>query len=353
MMEHLDRRTLEHYAKGQVLGADAHRVEVHLERCSLCREAIDGLKGSSQPLPDLKNPYAQKGSIWLKGSLVIAGCALLLFVTWLLNSTDDELLAVSRPEVSSTPTGHVEVETSLVGPEELPTVQEISRAVPIAMAEQIGHEAVQAKPPIKTEEVVVARDTVFVQRVEVLDIAADRLDDPPREVLERRRDSRQLVFLHDLKLVHPDELYGDDPPAISDLGVSARYADKAAQDAAEPETSPVQYLDHFDGAMAAFARNDHKAALTDLRIVLAQYPNDVNALFYAGLSCYNLGLFRKAQRYFERAAEHEVTTFDEEARWYYALCVERTEGREAARQHFGNVVMGKGFYAAQALERMK
>lgn len=351
-MEHLDRGTLEHYAKGQVLGADAHRVEVHLERCALCRDAVDGLKGAAVAMPDLKNPYAGRGSNWLKGPLVVAGCALLLLVPWLMNSMDDELLAVSRPDVPSTGTRLSEegADTSLAAVD-FPTAQEISLAVPIAPMEQIGHEPEEFRPIIKQEEVVVLRDSIPVHEVR-FDPPAPRADDSAH-VPVQPRDSRQLVFLHDLKLVHPDELYGEDPPTITDLGVSARYADKAEQDAAEPETSPVQYLDHFDGAMAAFARNDHKAALTDLRIALAQYPNDVNALFYAGLSCYNLGMFQKAQRYFERAADHAITTFDEEARWYYALCVERTDGPEAARPLFDNVVMGKGFYAAQALDRMK
>lgn len=351
-MEHLDRRTLEHYATGHVRGADAHRVEVHLERCSLCREAVDGLKGSPQPLPDLANPYADKGSAWLKGSLVVAGCAVLVLVPWLMNSTDDELLAVSRPDVPSagTPISEEGADPSLAAVD-FPTAQEISVAVPIAPMEQIGHEPEELRPIIKQEEVVVLRDSIPVHEVR-FDPPAPRPDDSMHVPIQPR-DSRQLVFLHDLKLVHPDELYGDELPAISDLGVSARYADKAQQDAAEPETSPIPYLDHFDGAMAAFARNDHKAALTDLRIVLSQYPNDVNALFYAGLSCYNLGMFSKAQRYFERTADHPISTFDEEARWYYALCVERTEGREAARRFFEQVVMGKGFYAAQALERMK
>ncbi|MBK6774753.1 MAG: hypothetical protein IPG74_02505 [Flavobacteriales bacterium] len=166
-------------------------------------------------------------------------------------------------------------------------------------------------------------------------------------------DSRQLVFLHNLKLVDPNELYGDHVPHINDLGVSARFASPEDQAAAEPETRPVQYLDQFDVALAAFSRNDHKRALTELRTVLAQYPDDINALFYAGLSCYNLGLYKKAERYFARASIHPVGTFDQEARWYQALSTERSEGAPAARPLFLAIAGGGGFYAAQAFGKVQ
>lgn len=350
-MEHLDRRTLEHYAKGHVVGADAHHVELHLERCPLCRDAVDGLRDVAAVVPDLKNPYTGDGSTWLKGPLVVAGCALLVFVPWLMNSTDDVLLAVSRPDVPDARTAAPEEGGAAVRALDLPTAHEIHVAVPIAPMEQIGHEPEEMRPVIKEEEVVVLRDSIPVREVRFTP-PAPRPDDSTH-VPTPPRDSRQLVFLHNLKLVHPDELYGDDPPSISELGVSARFADKAEQDAAEPETSPVQYMDHLDGAMAAFARNDHKAALTDLRIVLSQYPDDVNALFYAGLSCYNLGLFRKAQRYFERTADHAITTFDQEARWYLALSTERVDGRATAAPLYEAIAKGRGFYAQQALEQLR
>ncbi len=354
IMEHLSRTLLERYAHGHVLGAEAHAVELHLERCELCREAVEGSAASKAPLPELEKPMGSaRGANWLRPALVVGVVVLISVLPWLLPSHDDEaLLTTGNIEGATDVDGTAPLVDSAPNAIQLPTENEIIAAVQILPSQQIGHEPTLSKPPLKADEVVVQRDTIQLAELPV----RVQLPKPVDTVVVRSSsvvlDSRQLVFLHNLKLVHPNELYGDNPPPIKDLGVSARFASPEDQAAAEPETRPVQYLDHFDVALAAFARNDHKRALTELRTVLAQYPDDINALFYAGLSCYNLGLYKKAERYFARAAIHPVGTFDQEALWYQALSTERSQGTLAARPVFMTIAAGGGFYAEQALGRI-
>lgn len=353
-MQHLDRSLLERYAHGHVLGAEAHDAELHLERCALCREAVEGLATTKTSVPAWENPYARPTSKWMRPALVVVAVVAITIVPWLLPSHDDVvLLTTSTPEDEPAQPADAEAEGDPLNAIVLPTEQEISSAVQIIPAMQIGHEPTVGKPPLKTEEVVVQRDSVVIEELAPRKLQLPSADTIRPHVEHALRDSRRLVFLHNLKLVHPEEIYGNHPPPITDLGVSARFSSPEEQAAAEPETQPVQYLDHFDVAMAAFARSDHKRALTDLRIVLAQYPDDINALFYAGLSCYNLGLFSKAERYFSRAAVHPAGTFDQEALWYQALSVERSEGDLAAKPLFVSIASGGGFYAAQAFAKVK
>lgn len=354
-MEHLSRTLLERYAHGHVLGAEAHAVELHLERCELCREAVEGLAATRAPLPELRRPMENgRGASWLRPVVVVGVVALISVLPWLLPSHDDEAL-LTTGNIDGGKTGEAPETLADNTPNaiQLPTEKEITTAVQILPSQQIGHEPAMSKPPLKTDEVVVQRDTVTIEEVPVRVERPKPVDtmrvSTPTAVL----DSRELVFLHNLKLVHPNELYGHDAPPISGLGVSAQFASPEDQAAAEPETRPVQYLDQFDVALAAFSRNDHKRALTELRTVLAQYPDDINALFYAGLSCYNLGLYKKAERYFARAAIHPVGTFDQEALWYQALSTERSEGIPVARPLFVVIAGGGGFYAEQAFEKVQ
>ncbi|MEO8067766.1 MAG: hypothetical protein ABI599_08755 [Flavobacteriales bacterium] len=355
--QHLNRSALERYAHGRVLGAEAHQVELHLERCALCRDAVEGLANAKTTLPALENPHKGGSSKWMRPALIVGAVVAISVVPWLLPSHDDDVLLTTGNVEDAAQAAAVVAD---VGPGNAandnivpPTELEITAAMPIKAQMQIGHEPAIGKPPLKAEEVVVRLDTVIISEVEPRHSSPEQDDTTASHVRGNVYDSRKLVFLHNLKLVHPDELYGSEPPPISDLGVSARFNSPEEQAAAEPETRPVPYLEHFDAALAAFAGSDYKRTLSDLRVVLAQYPNDVNALFYAGLSCYNLGLFSKAESYFERAAVHPVRSFDEEALWYQALSVERTEGFEAARPLYATIAHSGGFYAQQARFRSK
>jgi hypothetical protein len=99
-------------------------------------------------------------------------------------------------------------------------------------------------------------------------------------------------------------------------------------------------------------RDDHRGCLEDLLFLLAQYPRDLNARFYAGLCCYNLGLADRAAAYMQAVLDDPMDTFHEEAAWYLALSIERAQGMENARAHFQHVAAGGGFYAAQARDRL-
>ena len=114
----------------------------------------------------------------------------------------------------------------------------------------------------------------------------------------------------------------------------------------------LHYNAFMDDALDKFVRNDHKGCLEELRFLLNQYPDDVNALFYAGLCSYNLGLNVRAKDFLHRAATHPVDVFDEEAQWYYALTLERIGDRDAAQDAFDRISQQGGFYAPRAAEKV-
>jgi hypothetical protein len=107
----------------------------------------------------------------------------------------------------------------------------------------------------------------------------------------------------------------------------------------------------MDEALSGIVQGDHKRTLNDLRFLLRQYPDDVNALFYAGLCSYSLGLPERAEGYFRRVMAHPVDSFDEEAAWYNALSVmQRSPGE--ARPLLEGIATDGGFYADRARQRL-
>ena len=349
---------LKAYLAGQLSDADAHAIERALEEDSLLREAVEGLQGPDA-LDGLNSlghyrPNGPRssgpGPMLLVGA--IAGIALVagiwLVVSPLLDRTGTSAAippVEDRGAVPEMPVGQT-----------LPLVMdktEIAAAVEQPESLRIGH-SFEAPLVVEKEQV-----TPIERETGVLPMPSTRPKEPVVEPVRMRperasRGSRQLLFLHDLKLVHPKELYPIGPAIDTEqLGVSARYTDRNSVESFSEAQRLQQYTAFMDAALAKFKINDHKGCLEDLRFLLEQYPDDVNALFYAGLCSHNLALYGRARSYLHRAATHSFDTFYEEAVWYHALTLERMGEVDAAREAYARIVAEDGFYAERASTRSR
>lgn len=346
---------LRRYLRGELPPAEAHEVELHLENDPLVRDAAEGLAlpDAMEGLArlDAHRPRGRMGvGAWAIGGLVVLATGAVL---WMMTGDDPD-----RPgenTAAARQVGHDSVLVPATLEQQVVFTTELEQAT--ALPESLRSAYRGGDRFVRPGEDALLRDTAIVPEdppapVQVLPPAPL---DPAPEVEEgpkgprRPSASRKLMFVHDLKLVHPDELYPVDPVLqLADGSVEARYGDARAQTDARPEDRGEPYERFFRTAMGKFARGDRQGCLTDLFTVLEQYPDDVNALFYAGLCCYDLGLFPRAARLLDRARTHQVDTFAEEAEWYRALSVERASGREAALPLLNAVVERGGFYAERA-----
>jgi hypothetical protein len=218
---------------------------------------------------------------------------------------------------------------------------------------RIGHKADERPYVVDNSAIPVQRDTGIVS---LKGLEPNVSGDPVAisKPVRGKRTSKELVFLHDLKIVHPKELYPFTPKVDpAELGVPASFQDLGSARSGIEKQRTMEYIPYMDQAMAKFADNDHKGCLEDLGLVLEQYPNDVNALFYTGLCSYNLGLYGRARKYLHRSAVHEVDAFREEGVWYHALALDRLGESNAAQESYARIVAEEGFYAQRARARMR
>jgi hypothetical protein len=345
----------EAYLAGRLSPQEKHAFERGMELDPMLREAVEGLRGpealEGMASLDTLRPTgaATRGSGWryLLGAMVVVITAA---GTWyaLSQTPEDQnaMVAVGAhadtvvrevAEVNTTALDHTMIEAAVEQPETL----------------LIGHTAEERPMPSVPDNPPVLRDPGLVPLEPIRPAIAN---DPPTVPRPSRaaRSTRMLIFPHDLKLVHPDELYPYEPgvdPSV--LSVSAQYTDRRSQQAGSEKERTMRYTDHMDQALGHFSRNDHKACLKMMDFLLEQYPEDVNALFYAGLCSYNLGLYDHARGFLHRAATHPVDSFNEEATWYHALTLERLGERQAAQEAFARIVADGGFYAKRAAERSR
>ena len=337
------------YAGGQLDARAAHAVELHLQADPLLQDAADGLSlpGAMAGLDQLAQRRPKGGGSALVAG-VIGGVALVGIIGITLWWYDAARIArITAPAPSPIVHGAMEAVAREAAPPL--TALEIETAVEIAETLRIGHAATERH----VRSIVDAPSTI--QRSQVYRVAPrtttlDPAEKPATEKPKRAtRSSVQLMYLHDLKLVDPTALYANAPVLIADADhLPASFADRQQQARTADGELRMGYTPFMDAALEKFVRNDHKGCLEELRFLLKQYPDDVNALFYAGLCCYDLGLNSRAREFFQRAATHSIRVFDEEAVWYHALTLQRLGEKQAAMEAFARIAAADGFYAERA-----
>jgi len=348
----LTSEQLRAYAEGRSDNAARHEVELHMEADPLIRDAVEGfqISGAIAGLGglDKARPKGNGPRYWpyLAGGVLVL--AIIGVVRWSTPASELEHIAGSLV-VNDTAVIRVATTEEAIAL----TDQELTAAIEQPENLHIGHAATDRHAEeMRTE--VVEREVQQVDRLEnrtpvLVGVQPSDVPTPTRT----KKHSLQLMYLHDLKLVDPSELYTTDPIlADGPEHLTADLPDEAAREHRTEQQRYLRYTPFMDVAMAKFARNDHRGCLEELRFLLAQFPNDVNALFYAGLCCYNLGLYTKAEKFLDRAATHPITVFDEEAVWYHALAMDRNGKKEEAREVFQRIVEEGGFYADRARARL-
>ncbi len=340
------REQMERYVRGQCGPQECHEVELHLEADPLLREAVDGLTlpgaltaAQAQRRPPTLHPRANRYLILV--ACFVGGA----FLAWWLK----------RPQAPLSIPPAVQVQQA---PVSVPAVVESTLAVVDAELDAVPDVGVQtpaempAAERFREEEAHATRmERTAVERVHPHTTQLDRAPGKPGPLDHQgHRSSRQLLYLHGMKVVHPDELRRSSSGPLPSPGRSAD-TEAARRDSIPSGPSALPYLTLMDRALAALVQGEDRDALTGFYQVLAQYPEDVNAQFYAGLACFRSGLFPRAQGHLQAAATNPVDSFQEEARWYGALATERTEGPQAARPLFERIARQGGFYAELAKRR--
>lgn len=341
----ISREQLLAYVEGRLPVEERHRVELHLESDPLLREAEEGLRQSDTAieLRRLEEARPRVGNSpagwWISGAVLLLVAVAIGWWSRHDNVTVQEHSSKIEPYSSH---------ASSSGTEEPLAAAEIANAVEQPAALHIGHEPHALHTLAASVEREPVLDRVDPRRTSVQHSPGTTSPQP----LKNAKGSLQLLFLHDLKLVHPKELYANDPlMRLADAHVAARFQDVRGRDSLQAQNITIAYTRFMDEALQRFVANDHKGCLDDLRFLLEQYPDDVNAQFYGGLCAYDIGLYERALNLLQRAATHRIDVFDEEASWYHALTLDRIGRSSEARNAFEAIARSGGFYAAQAQQR--
>ncbi|MES2800475.1 MAG: tetratricopeptide repeat protein [Bacteroidota bacterium] len=161
------------------------------------------------------------------------------------------------------------------------------------------------------------------------------------------------IYLSDLKLLDY-RAYRSKPTILSQQAIltgspaSESGFDTKSESSFEWKNVEIPYVDYLEKTMILFAKGNNKKALTRFEEILKTYPDDVNALFYAGLCYYNLGEFDKAIQAFTLCGASKYMNFSEEAEWYMAKSFSAAKNIIEAKKLFEKIAGQNGYYAKNA-----
>jgi hypothetical protein len=187
-------------------------------------------------------------------------------------------------------------------------------------------------------------------------------ESPVEEVAENRdRKQRKTVTIDSYKVVDYTTEYQEsfdlkNANIIDAKSVSADFEGKEDKDNAEKEldeiTVEITYKATLEKAIKFYKGGKYLLAIEQFDIILKEHPNEVNGLFYGGLSNYHLKRYSKAETRLDSVLKNKEIEFNEEAHWYKALTLMGLKKESEAKEIFEKITRSNGFYKIQAEEKI-
>ncbi len=133
-------------------------------------------------------------------------------------------------------------------------------------------------------------------------------------------------------------------------GVAANQENETSTTELIEQEVELPYFSYLTKTMSFFNEQNFKASLNRHLIILEQYPEDLNALFYSGLAYYNLGKYDESIQFFSQIMTLDNEVFNQEAEWYRAKSLLQLDQKKEARTALEEIIMKGGFYVKDAIE---
>lgn len=368
--ESLSRQEIDAY-KNQ--SGDLHDVELKASSSTFDKDALEGWEDTSITVEKGMENLDQKMEAFIHSSAngtskkitrwsvsLLAACAviLVLFIYQGNKNLTDQINPL--PELAEHKTNPIE-EIDLYN--QIPEEKQLSKKdlkKPVLETTVEEEKEAEATPPVLSD--VIQETTHSKSRKEFTEDESIALPPVQSDGNIQNSSAKTLVYnqakefyIFDLKNVDY-RAYRDRPLKTTsfDLGTPADQEARAFEsnfsDEATIEPTEVTYIDYLTETANEFNEGNYKVALKKYLVILANYPDDVNANFYGGLCYFNLGQFEQSIQLFDKSYTIGYGNFREEAMWFTARANYELENNIKTRGLLKKIIKEDGFYKAQAQE---
>jgi predicted Zn-dependent protease len=106
-------------------------------------------------------------------------------------------------------------------------------------------------------------------------------------------------------------------------------------------------------ALKEFSEGKFDECFIKMAILIKANANDVNALFYSGMSAYYQKKYTEADALFQKVIASENNIFRQEATWFRAMTLLDSNKKEDAKRLLNEIVAAQGFYADKAEKQIE
>ncbi|WP_343637605.1 tetratricopeptide repeat protein [Fluviicola sp.] len=313
------------------------------------RDALEGWKQSNVPFSKMKQLDRKMNFPKINFTPYLLGVSILALgiLAFFLLRNPSATVANKKPLL-------VKVEnTDIHIPEEIDTLKAIPQKDQITVRE------------IKTSQTEIKNIPAETKKEELIDIPFPQLVlEPLPPVIEQkpvtvsRQKIAKEIYLQDLKAIDYSQYRTKPSVQIEQIILTGVPADQKDKDDVVPEEPQrklvnIPYMDYLDKSLNYTNRGKWKQALSRFNEILKNYPDDVNARFYAGWCYYNLGQYNEACVNFSACLQLEFSNFNDEAEWYLAESRLANGDKNSAKELFVKIRNQKGFYSKQAEKVLK
>lgn len=344
---------LRKYYQGELSPAERNALERRALEDPFLKEAMDGFDENPESFSQFYNRHKNQLNTKKNYTLLIGALVLLAFfgVTTLLNRQSQ---TISNPTMAENTTSIDTISKNQeimddeyeVLPTEIETLVFIPEKELISAEEVVRHQT-KITEPEKTENI-----TIEVN--EPIDIT-EEYTIQPENWHKKGQESIPITYLYNLRVVDYREMTRENQEItykrydLGGLPANMEGENQSNTDLIESEVI-VPYHLYLTKSMSFFAGRNFKQALNRYLLILEQYPEDMNALFYGGLAYYNLGKYQKSIAFFDQIISSEIPVFKEEALWYKAKSYLQLDEKIKASQILEEIIAKGGFYTKDAID---
>jgi len=340
---------IESYVSGDMTASEKNNFEKEMVDNSFLQDAVDGFSSTPNSIDYFNSKLRNKSNskYYIIGISLIS-MLLISSIFWKVNEQE------SIQIVSQEFTQPIEIEILPIEIESLQVISKQDEITTVILAEK------NKVRPIENTITETELKKDFTLEIVELSIPDDEeFEDEIIQTVVKVKINYPFTYYNDLAVVDYRR-YENREKSIAKTtyvysGVGANYEGESAKNKSEftEKTVQVSYMAYLEESMWYFSKAKYKNALKRFDVISIQYKADLNALFYGGLSNYNLGRFTFALTNFESITNLEDTPFYEEALWYKVKTKIKLEQFKSAKLDLKTIISDRGFYAKQAMELIK
>ena len=351
---HLSKEDIKNYLKGNLNEQEKRAIEGKIESADFNTEAMEGFESVSNSSVGFKKAEKRINSRLNKfkfnfnailltlTSLFIVGFTILILFP---ETSTNKKLRLTKNKIKEQITEIIELTDSAIDVAETLPINEI-----ISSSEIIVNSPIKAEKSDNLNAVINKKRTneiIKMKMREAVKIDVENNYKKPISIINSPH-----AYLHQLLVFNYKERESIKKEKIKTelSGLPAAY--ETTQDDAlniQIHIKEIPYNEFLKGALLDFRKNKFKTALKQFKVILKQYPNDINALFYGGLCYYNIKQQGKAIEHFDACIIHSYSIFEEEANWYKAKSLYEKGNYNLSKEVLNNIIVEKGFYSKLAI----